>query len=164
MTLSVELSIEDPAWAAVADLENLAEHTLAVALGESGKAVERAAEVSCLFCDDATIRALNAQWRGQDKPTNVLSFPAGTPAAADAIRLLGDIVLGFETVEREAREEGRPLDAHVAHLLVHGLLHLLGHDHAEPREAEAMEALETRIMRKLGRADPYADRPEAGAP
>ncbi len=164
MTLLVELSVEDPAWAAVADLETLAERTLAVALDESSEAVSGAAEVSCLFCDDAAIRALNAQWRGQDKPTNVLSFPTGTPAAAGTVRLLGDIVLGFETIEREAREEGRPLDAHVAHLLVHGLLHLLGHDHAEPREAEAMEALETRIMRKLGRADPYADPPAADMP
>lgn len=164
MTLLVELSVEDPAWAAVADLETLAEHTLTVALDESGETLSGEAEVSCLFCDDAAIRALNAQWRGQDKPTNVLSFPAGGPPAAGTVRLLGDIVLGFETVEREAREEGRPIEAHVVHLLVHGLLHLLGHDHAEPSEAEAMEALETRIMHKLGRADPYADRPAADVP
>ncbi len=164
MTLFVELSVEDPAWAAVADLKHLAEHTLAVAFGESGGVTPEMAEVSCLFCDDATIRALNAQWRGHDKPTNVLSFPAAAPPAADALRLLGDIVLSFGTVEREAHEEGKPLDAHVAHLLVHGLLHLVGHDHAEPWEADAMEALETRIMRKLGRPDPYADKPAAGGP
>jgi probable rRNA maturation factor len=108
------------------------------------------AEVSILFTDDAHIQRLNAAWRGKDKPTNVLSFPQG------AGPLLGDVVLASETVAREAALAGKPLEAHMVHLIVHGFLHLLGYDHEREDEAEEMEALERAALERMGIADPYA--------
>lgn len=108
------------------------------------------AELSLVLADDAALRALNARWRQQDKPTNVLSFPAG-----DSV-LLGDVVLAFETVRREASEQGKSLADHMSHLVVHGVLHLLGHDHERPRDADVMESLERQVLAGLGIADPYA--------
>ena len=162
MSVAVDVSIESPLWDAVADLEGLAQTAVASALGECRARVPAEAEVSCLFCDDRTIRSLNARWRGQDKATNVLSFPS--PQAPGAPALLGDIVLAFETVEREAAADRKPIADHVLHLLVHGTLHLVGHDHEEPEEAEAMEALETRIMVALGRSDPYSEQTVTAIP
>ena len=116
------------------------------------------AEVGVLFADDAFVRDLNARWRGQDKPTNVLSFPAAAPAvtkpAVQGPRALGDIVLAFETVDREAREAGKKFDHHAAHLLVHGFLHLLGYDHETDADATVMEAREVRILESLDIPDP----------
>jgi probable rRNA maturation factor len=106
-----------------------------------------------VLCGNALIRELNREWRGYDAPTNVLSFPAGgDPASAP---LLGDIVIAFETASREAFEAGKPLRDHVAHLLVHGFLHLIGHDHVVAVEAAAMETLERAILGRLGIDDPY---------
>lgn len=119
------------------------------------------AEISVLLSDDATVRRLNAAWRGIDRATNVLSFPALDhlpPHAPSGPLLLGDIVLALETVLAEAEAEGKPLNQHVSHLVVHGCLHLLGHDHHEAACAERMEALERLILAELGIADPYADR------
>lgn len=153
MSLAVDIAVEADGWAAVPELAALVERTLAAAFAEAGPGGD--AEVSLLFCDDAAIRRLNADWRGQDKATNVLSFPAGG-GAMPGVRLLGDIAVAWETTRREALAEGKPLQAHLAHLLVHGLLHLLGHDHETDREADAMEQLERRILERLGIADPYA--------
>lgn len=163
MSVTVDLSVESPLWSAVSDLASLAERAIATASTEAGAELPPHCEVSCLFCDDEAIRSLNAQWRGIDKPTNVLSFPAGGPDAPGASRLLGDIVLAYETVEREAASEGKPLEAHVLHLLVHGFLHLIGHDHEEAAQADVMEALESRTMIRLGCADPYAQPPARDA-
>ena len=120
---------------------------------------------SLLFTTDAEVHTLNREWRERDKPTNVLSFPMlereelETLAPEGPPEMLGDIALAHETCAREAAEKGISLEAHAAHLIVHGLLHLAGHDHVESDEqAEAMEALETRILAKLGIADPYGDR------
>ena len=101
--------------------------------------------------------AINAEWRGKDKPTNVLSFPAprDIPIPAGESRPLGDIVLAYGVIAREAEEQGKTLRAHVAHLMVHGTLHLLGYDHETDVEAEEMEALETSILKGLGITDPY---------
>jgi probable rRNA maturation factor len=118
--------------------------------------VPSSVELCVTLTDDAAIAKLNRRWREKAKATNVLSFPAPPPPAPDAPRFLGDIVLAFETIEREAREEDKTLGAHLAHLTVHGILHLLGHDHETDAEAEAMEGLETRILATLGIADPYA--------
>lgn len=123
------------------------------------------AEVAVMLTDDAGIRTLNSNWRGINKPTNVLSFPALQPEGAwkpgDAPRMLGDIAIAYETMRREADEEHKPFDHHLSHLAVHGFLHLIGYDHEDDADAEEMEALETRILAQLGIPDPYADR--AGA-
>ena len=120
---------------------------------------------SLLFTSDAEVHILNREWRERDKPTNVLSFPMLERAELAALSpdgppvMLGDIALAAETCAREAAEKGIALEHHAAHLIVHGLLHLAGHDHVDSdAEAEAMEALETRILAKLGIADPYGDR------
>jgi probable rRNA maturation factor len=119
-------------------------------------------EITIVLTDDAAVQALNAEWRGKDQPTNVLSFPAATSREIARARaggpplLLGDVVLALETCRREAADEGKPLADHMAHLVVHGVLHLLGHDHATEPEADRMEALEVAILAELGIADPYA--------
>lgn len=112
--------------------------------------------LSILLTEDAEMRKLNAGWRAKDKPTNVLSFPAEN--AVDPSRpppYLGDIALGLSTCRREAREQGKTLADHVTHLAVHGVLHLLGYDHMDDDQAEAMEPLETAILAAMGIADPY---------
>jgi probable rRNA maturation factor len=118
-------------------------------------------EISVLLTGDAGIRGLNKAWRGIDKATNVLSFPAPTSLAATAPRQLGDLVLAHETIRMEARNEGKEFADHLAHLVVHGVLHLLGLDHMTDAEAAAMEACEIAALALLGVGDPYAGR--AGA-
>ena len=110
-----------------------------------------------MLADDAALRELNREFRGQDKPTNVLSFPAEEkPQSGAPMVLLGDVVLAYETVAREARTQGKSLAEHAAHMVVHGVLHLLGFDHERGgSEAERMEALETQILAKLGVPNPY---------
>ena len=115
-------------------------------------------EVTIVLTDDLEMRALNRSWRGQDAPTNVLSFPAGEGVSEG---LIGDVVLGHETVSREARELGIPLSDHVSHLVVHGVLHLLGFDHARDDAAAAMEKRESQALASLNIADPYAEGGEA---
>ena len=154
MNVTVDLAIENPSWTALDDLQALAERAAEAALREAGFDPEEDVELSCLFSDDASVRKLNAQWRGMDKPTNVLSFPATGPGAE---LLLGDVVLAFETVAREAAAEDKPIRDHVSHLIVHGVLHLVGHDHEVDEEADTMEALEIRALDRLGLANPYAD-------
>ena len=121
--------------------------------------------VSALFTSDAHVHELNREWRQRDKPTNVLSFPMLTRNHLLALEvegppvLLGDIALACETCAREAQEKGVPLEHHAAHLIIHGLLHLAGHDHVHSdEEAEAMEALEIAALAKMGIEDPYGDR------
>jgi probable rRNA maturation factor len=127
------------------------------AMARAGK-VPRRAELSIVLGDDALLRALNKQWRGRDKPTNVLSFPASggaLPRAPDSPVLLGDVVLAFETVAAEAKAQGKPLGDHLSHLVVHGVLHLFGFDHKAAAAAKRMEALEVAVLTGLGIADPY---------
>jgi probable rRNA maturation factor len=121
------------------------------------------AELSIVLGDDALLQRLNKAWRGKDAPTNVLSFPAQefggrlvSPVQPGVPLPLGDVVLGFETISREAAEQGKALDDHLAHLIVHGVLHLLGFDHEAEADAEQMEALERDVLSRLGIADPYA--------
>ncbi len=131
--------------------------------GESLLSGEENVEISLTFGDDEFIRQLNVRHRNIDKPTNVLSFPGASPAissagAADGPRpelLLGDLMLGLETILAEAEEQGKRPGDHVAHLVVHGMLHLLGFDHAGDEEARQMERLEILILQALGIADPY---------
>ncbi|HIF9114656.1 TPA: rRNA maturation RNase YbeY [Photobacterium damselae] len=113
------------------------------------------AEVTIRLVDEAESHQLNLEYRGKDRPTNVLSFPFEAPPGME-MDLLGDLVICRQVVEREAPEQNKTLTAHWAHMVVHGSLHLLGYDHIEDDEAEEMEALETEIMEKMGFPDPYA--------
>jgi probable rRNA maturation factor len=123
----------------------------------------RRTEVSVVLADDALVRRLNRQWRRIDAATNVLSFPSlDAELPPKAPFLLGDVVLAYETVSREAQEQGKDLADHLRHLVVHGILHLLGYDHEEPGQAEQMEALETQVLARLGVGDPYAERQAVG--
>jgi probable rRNA maturation factor len=156
--VTVDVLAESPLWEAEPDAEAVVRRAIlqAVAVVEPNGP---SAEVAVLLCDDATIAALNAQWRGRDEPTNVLSFPAlpaSDPMVSDGAVHLGDIAIANETVVREAREQGRTVSQHLAHLAVHGFLHLLGYDHQTDSEAEHMEGLERAILAALGISDPYA--------
>jgi probable rRNA maturation factor len=153
MKLSLDISVPSPLWRRLPRARPIAREAIAAAAAESSDVSE--GDVSLCLADDSALRALNLSWRGIDKPTNVLSFPSapGRPGEAPA---LGDIALAYETLAREAEDLGVSLADHYRHLLVHGFLHLIGYDHETDAEAERMEALETRILARLGAADPYA--------
>ncbi len=161
MPETVEAAIEDDRWAE-AGIAALAERAARAAL----EAVERDPdqhEIGLLACDDARIAELNREFRGKAVPTNVLSWPAfaGTVPSPPGLPgegplFLGDVALGYDTCAREAGEGGISLADHAAHLVVHGVLHLLGHDHAVDAEAESMESLETKVLATLGVANPYS--------
>ncbi|HEU5017398.1 MAG TPA: rRNA maturation RNase YbeY [Pseudolabrys sp.] len=146
----VDLQVQSQAW----DGEPQAENTVRAAIAAAARACPAEGEVSIVLTDDAAIRTLNRDWRNLDKATNVLSFPAPKPAAAAPL-LLGDIVIAYETLAREADEEGKPLLHHLAHLAVHGFLHLMGYDHQTDSQADAMERLERDILASMNIADPY---------
>jgi probable rRNA maturation factor len=144
-------------WARIADLEVLARRAIEAALAVAPGAPQSPVELSLLLTDDAEVQELNRAWRGIDKPTNVLSFPGGRALSPNGVHHLGDIALAFATVAREAEGEGKGIADHVAHLLVHGVLHLIGHDHEADQAAEEMEALEVEALARLGVANPYPD-------
>lgn len=150
---TVDIVIESPLWRAQRNAKAL----LRRAIGAAASTVSTTeGEVAVVLTDDSAIRSLNRDWRCKDVATNVLSFPA-TPArdADGAPRLLGDIVIAYETTEREARAERKLFAHHLAHLAVHGFLHLAGYDHAADDEADAMERLETAILARLDVPNPY---------
>ena len=153
MKVSLDISVPSPLWRRLPRARTVARETIAAA-AESGGASEGG--VSVCLADDAALRALNLRWRGLDKPTNVLSFPAPRPSRRGDPTTLGDIALAYETLAREAKDLGVPLADHYRHLLTHGFLHLIGYDHETDAEAERMEALETRILARLGVGDPNA--------
>lgn len=156
----VELVVEEARWAELG-LDALAGRAARAALEASGRDPDRH-EISLLACDDARIAALNAAFRDRGTPTNVLSWPAfpadalpEAPAPGTEPLFLGDLALAYETCAGEAAAAGRPLPAHVLHLVVHGVLHLLGHDHGSEAEAAEMEAFEAKILASLGVPNPY---------
>jgi probable rRNA maturation factor len=159
----IDIAVESELW----DAHPAAEATVRRAI-TAAAAVVRAlpaatGEVSIVLTDDEAIRKLNRDWRNMDKPTNVLSFPAAAPRAAGAGRcLLGDIIVAYETVAREAGTDAKPFAHHLAHLAVHGFLHLLGYDHDSNEDAEQMERLEAKILARLDIPNPYLTR-AAGA-
>jgi probable rRNA maturation factor len=158
MAVDIALSVDGGDWPPEADLRALAEKSIA-ATAAKAPALSKDGEVSILFTDDAHIAELNAEWRGIAHPTNVLSFPAAPVSTGWKGPVpLGDIVLGFETMTKEAAAAHLTLADHISHLLVHGLLHLVGFDHQDDAEAAAMESLETAVLAELGIADPYAGR------
>lgn len=118
------------------------------------------AELAILLSDDYYVRELNSKWRGKNTATNVLTFPAFEPEELEDAPMLGDIVLAFETIDREASDEAKSVTDHLSHLVIHGVLHIFGYDHLDDDEAEDMEAIETRALARLGVAAPYADHPE----
>ncbi len=138
-------------YGAIADTVTRA--ALAV-LADQGMGQDEAYEISIVLADDAFVRDLNRQYRNIDRPTNVLSFPADDDDGLGPC-LLGDVLLAYETVQREADAAGKPMLDHVSHLIIHGALHLLGFDHEDEQEAIEMEAIETAILARLGVADPY---------
>jgi probable rRNA maturation factor len=154
----VSIEVEDEAWHHLPGLEDLARAAVAAAL--AGLNVTGDTETALLFTDDASIAAINAEWRGKPTPTNVLSFPApeDMPVPDGEPKPLGDIVLAFGTVAREAEEQGKTLRDHAVHLIVHGVLHLAGHDHEDDAQAAEMERLEVEILKGLGISNPYYER------
>ena len=159
--LDVAVALEDPGWAtAEREAASLCRRAAVAAL--RGAAYSGPAELGIVLTDDRRIAALNDRWRGQSGATNVLAFATGEAAAGGVPRLLGDVVVARETVTAEARDQGKPLAAHLAHMVVHGTLHLLGFDHQSSGEAARMEALEARVLAGLGIADPYGE--EAAKP
>lgn len=153
----IDLLVEAGIWPAEEQLERLARRSVDAALAETGASAEQPTELSLVFSDDAGIRELNSGWRGKDKPTNVLSFPAFPVRPGDPLPpMLGDIVLAAETISREAELEEKSFEHHLTHLIVHGFLHLVGYDHETEEEAETMETLERRALARLAIPDPYA--------
>ena len=160
-----EVLVVADCWQAEPDAEAVIHRAIATA-AEIVNAGLGEAELAVMLTDDAGIRTLNSNWRGIDKPTNVLSFPALPPTGLsgpdDAPRMLGDIAIAYETTRKEADDEQKPFDHHLSHLAVHGFLHLIGYDHEKDDDAEAMETLEQEILAQLGIPDPYADRERMG--
>ena len=162
--LDIQISVEDESWPDEAVLAAMAQSTLAAArfLAEEEKQPfpKQPPELSLVFTDDASIREINAEWRGQDKPTNVLSFPLAEPSELEAPDgpglLLGDVILAAGVCRSEAREKSVPLESHATHLVVHGTLHLLGYDHHDDGSAADMESREVRALARIGIPDPYA--------
>lgn len=154
--LTADILVTAACWQAEPDAEALVQRAIDAA-AKHASASAQAAEVAIVLTDDSGIRTLNRDWRGIDKPTNVLSFPAATAHASSMQpRMLGDIAIAYETTAREAADEGKPFGHHLSHLAVHGFLHLVGHDHEGDADAEKMEALERTILQSIGVPDPYA--------
>lgn len=157
--IAIALNVEDEAWttAGLGDVEALARACVSATAGAAGLPADLETEIGVTLTDDARIRVLNARWRGRDEATNVLSFPmTGLSPGEPPGPMLGDLVLARQTLHAEAIAEKKGVADHFCHLLVHGMLHCLGHDHEDAADAEAMEALEVRILGGLGIADPYA--------
>lgn len=156
--LEVDVVEDDGNWSALSDAQTLIEEAAAAVAEELGGNAG-SGMVAVALSSDASVEVLNGQFRGKPKPTNVLSFPAGEGGPDGFI---GDVILAAETVRREADEQGVPLAHHVQHLVVHGILHLLGYDHISAADAERMEAIEISILSKLGVANPYTGALETG--
>jgi probable rRNA maturation factor len=152
-TPSIDIRVNSPLW----EGQPLAEQTVREAIAAAAAALATAdGEVCIVLTDDRGIRKLNRDWRGIDKPTNVLSFPA--PKTIGGAKLLGDIFIAFETLAQECDDEGRIFLHHLAHLTVHGFLHLIGYDHQNDADADEMEGLESKIMSNMKMPDPYLAR------
>jgi probable rRNA maturation factor len=149
----IEVMVQSPRW----KKQPRAATIVGNAVQAAAKATSTRAALAIVLTDDSAIRALNRDWRGFDKPTNVLSFPAAKSGAGRDGNSLGDVIIAFQTVVREATDEGKAFKHHLAHLAVHGFLHLLGYDHETDRDARQMERLEVEILKGLGMPDPYAE-------
>lgn len=155
----IDFDIQSPLWDRLPEAEN----TVRAAIAAAAAVAPATGEMSVILTDDDAIRVLNRNWRQIDKATNVLSFPAAAPKVTGVPPLLGDVIVAYETLAREAAEEEKPPLHHLAHLVVHGYLHLLGYDHQNDSEADAMEGLERQILARLDIADPYRVRETGNA-
>ena len=158
---TLDILIDTPAWTKALRNVRAVCRRAAVAALDVAK-LNGSAGASVLLTTDTAVRRLNAIYRGKDKPTNVLSFPAGRPRVTK-LRVLGDIAIAYGVVAREAKAEDKTLSAHLSHLVVHGILHLLSYNHEEDKDAAAMERLEIKILARLGIDDPYAAPPAVKA-
>ncbi len=153
----IDIVVEADTWRAAARATSILRRALRTAAAATRSTY--GTELAIVLSDDSAVRLLNRDWRGIDAATNVLSFPAAKlPRRTGGNRHLGDIVLAFETIAREARAEHKPFDHHLAHLAVHGYLHLIGYDHERESDAAAMEQAERDILRRLAIPDPYRPR------
>lgn len=159
--MNIDISVDGELWSSVENLDTLISASIDAARAELPARDLSDAELSLALVSDEAIRVLNRDYRGRDTATNVLSFPGGESADPAAPLLLGDVILAFETVAREAEMQRKPVEHHISHLVVHGFLHLLGYDHESSEDAEAMEAIEVRALARLDIADPYLDRKES---
>ena len=151
---AIDIQVASPLWQA----QPQAEQTVREAIAAAAALSTADGEVSILLTDDKAIRALNRDWRGIDKATNVLSFPAPAATPGAPSKMLGDIVVAYETLRQECDEEHRVFLHHLAHLTVHGFLHLVGYDHQTDAQAAEMEGLESKIMTRMNVPDPYLAR------
>jgi probable rRNA maturation factor len=150
--MTIVSEIEDVRWNALSDVMPQLERVVAMI-------TDNHSEINLLLTNDIAMQEINKCWRGVDKPTNVLSFPAAAMKSLppDAPHPLGDIVLAYETLEQEAARQGKPIRDHVTHLFLHGLLHLLGYDHETDADAKVMETKERNVLAAIGLPDPYSD-------
>ncbi len=157
---AVDIDVQSPLW----DAQPAAESAVRAAIAAAAALSTSGGEVSILLTDDSAVRELNREWRGIDKATNVLSFPAPEILSKGAAGILGDIVIAYETLARESADEDRDFLHHLTHLTVHGYLHLVGYDHQNDADAAAMESLESKIMTRMRLPDPWQhDREQSGA-
>ena len=153
--MTVDIEIVEPAWGEVGDIARQAGEAALSSIGEDAANLE----VAVRLASDDEVHQLNHEYRGKDAPTNVLSFESGVEAGewpAEMPRPLGDIILGYGVVSREAAEQGKSLESHLCHLMVHGVLHLMGYDHQDDAAADNMEELEVNILATMGIENPYA--------
>lgn len=164
--MNIDVSVQDPIWETIPEIEPLAQDivTTTLTMAPLPKPVQdKQLEVSIVLANDTLIQLLNNEYRTQDKPTNVLSFATlddPTPDLPDDEQTplhLGDVMLAYQTIEREAKEQGKYLQDHITHLMIHGTLHLLGYDHESEDDANVMETLEIRILEKKGIQNPYTE-------
>lgn len=148
--LEIDVRCTATGWSEIPDLDSVSAAAAKAVEKTVGQTLE--GSLSVLFTDDVEMQALNRAWRGKDKPTDVLSFPSDD----DMQDVFGDIAVGYGTCACDARSAGRPLKAHITHMLVHGMLHLLGYDHENDGEAAEMEGLEVKALASLGLPDPYS--------
>ncbi len=156
---NLEMAVEAGNWPPENELGLIAARAVGAAIDTAGLRMAPDAELSLLFTDNARMQVVNEQWRGANKPTNVLSFPGSDIKVGEtASQVLGDIIFAYETVRDEAVLDGKHFNDHLTHLLVHGMLHLFGYDHLNDHDAEIMETMERNALKSLGITDPYQDR------
>jgi len=156
---AIDVIVEASGWPDAGQLQALVKSATQAIFTSVECTILPDSELSIVFSDDTRVRDLNDRYRGKEGATNVLSFP-GDSTHDDAFGpMIGDVILALETVANEAGTSGQPLTHHMTHLVIHGILHLLGYDHQTPPEAEIMEQLETRLLEQLGIADPYPEDP-----